>query len=329
MLRVITGHICVSGANYTIALRLAGGGSFGQNPQKFIIGGVDNWINRSFSGGYIPLVNAEDFIFLETGLPLRGYDYNAEIGSRYGLFNFELRYPLFAFLQAGPLPIGLQSIGGVMFFDMGSAWSKERDFVAFTRDEAGNLVTRDLLMGMGTGARIVFLAFLVRFDVAWAWNVNRVLGAKVLHFSRNRLLGCTARTVEPPRYACMEMKKHPEAIGPGCSPDCRNAYFASVLLSAGFAFEAFLELFFASGLLGLLLGLLRGLFRGLLRHLHRRRLALFWSFCAVLCKGAPAKGGESKKNEANIMNRFMEPPPNVCVRVITAVLPLFLVRNTS
>jgi hypothetical protein len=27
-------------------------------------------------------------------------------------------------------------------------------------------------MGMGTGARIFFLAFLVRFDVAWAWNVD-------------------------------------------------------------------------------------------------------------------------------------------------------------
>jgi outer membrane protein assembly factor BamA len=105
-------------------------------------------------------------------LPLRGYNYNAAIGSRYGLFNFELRYPLFAFLQAGPLPIGLQSLGGVMFFDMGSAWNNERDLVAFTRNPQGGSVTRDLLMGMGTGARIYFLAFLVRLDVAWAWNLQ-------------------------------------------------------------------------------------------------------------------------------------------------------------
>jgi hypothetical protein len=27
-------------------------------------------------------------------------------------------------------------------------------------------------MGMGTGARIFFLAFLVRFDIAWAWDVH-------------------------------------------------------------------------------------------------------------------------------------------------------------
>ena len=160
------------GRNYSVALRLAGGGSFGQNPQKFIIGGVSNWINRSFEGGYVPLDNAEDFLFLQVGVPLRGYNYNAAIGSRYGLFNFEFRYPLFAFLQAGPLPIGLQSLAGAMFFDMGSAWNRERDYRAFVKDEYGRTVARDLLMGMGTGARVFFLAFLLKFDVAWAWNGN-------------------------------------------------------------------------------------------------------------------------------------------------------------
>lgn len=160
------------GRNYSFAIRFAGGGSFGRNPQKFIIGGTENWINRTFEGDYIPLQNAEDYIFLQAGLPLRGYNYNAAIGSRYSLFNFEFRYPLFAFLQAGPLPIGLQSIGGVMFFDAGSAWNKEHDYVAFTKNAQGGTVARDLLMGMGTGARIFFLAFLVRFDVAWAWYVD-------------------------------------------------------------------------------------------------------------------------------------------------------------
>ena len=121
-----TGRTSGSDATTAWRLRLAGGGSFGRNPQKFIIGGVDNWINPTFEGGYVPLENAEDYLFLQTGLPLRGYNYNAAIGSRYGLFNMEFRYPLFAFLQAGPLPIGLQSIGGAMFFDAGSAWNKEQ-----------------------------------------------------------------------------------------------------------------------------------------------------------------------------------------------------------
>ncbi|MBI4536134.1 MAG: PD40 domain-containing protein [Ignavibacteriae bacterium] len=160
------------GKNYSFALRLAGGGSFGAQPQKFIIGGVDNWINREFEGGYVPLENAEDYIFLQVGTPLRGYNYTAAVGTRYGLFNFEFRYPLFAFLQAGPLPLGLQSINGSIFFDMGSAWTKERNYQAFTRNAQGEVVTKDLLMGMGTGAQVFFLAFLVRFDVAWAWYLN-------------------------------------------------------------------------------------------------------------------------------------------------------------
>ncbi len=160
------------GHNYALAFRLAGGGSFGRNPQKFIIGGVDNWINREFDGGYVPLQNAEDYLFLQVGTPLRGYDYVAALGSKYTLFNFEFRYPFFALVQAGPLPLGLQSLGGVMFFDAGSAWTRDRDYRAFTRTPDGSVTTQDLLMGMGTGVRIYFLAFLVKVDVAWAWSWN-------------------------------------------------------------------------------------------------------------------------------------------------------------
>jgi outer membrane protein assembly factor BamA len=158
------------GRSYSIALRLAGGASFGANPQKFIIGGVSNWINRTFENGYVPLENAEDYLFLQVGVPLRGYNYNAAIGSRYGLMNVEFRYPLFAFLQAGPLPIGAQSLAGAMFFDLGSAWSVDRAYKAFHKDPVRGTVAQDLLMGMGTGARIFFLAFLLKFDVAWAWD---------------------------------------------------------------------------------------------------------------------------------------------------------------
>ncbi len=158
------------GRNYSVALRLAGGGSFGKTPQKFVIGGIDGWLNYTFETGYVPLKNAEDYLFLQTGLPLRGYNYGAAIGSRYGLFNFEFRYPLFAFLQAGPLPLGLQAISGAMFFDMGTAWSNDQDLVLFTRDALGRVGTRDLMMGMGTGARAFVLFFLMRADVAWAWN---------------------------------------------------------------------------------------------------------------------------------------------------------------
>ncbi len=163
------------GRSYSFALRFAGGASMGENPQKFMIGGVQNWINPQFEGGYVPITQAEDYLFLQTGVPLRGYNYNAKIGSRYALFNMEFRYPLFAFLQAGPLPLGLQSFGGSLFFDAGTAWNYaggKENLKLFTRTPDGSIRSQDLLMGMGTGARVLFLFFLLRLDVAWAWNVD-------------------------------------------------------------------------------------------------------------------------------------------------------------
>jgi outer membrane protein assembly factor BamA len=158
--------------NYTFAFRLAGGGSFGEDPQRFIVGGVDNWINRQFENDHIPIDNAEDYVFLTSGIPLRGYNYNAKIGTKYGLMNMEFRFPFFGYFVAGPLPIFFQSLNGVIFFDMGSAWTGRDDFKGFDRDAEGNLYAKDLLSGMGYGVRVVFLGFLLKFDVAYAFNLK-------------------------------------------------------------------------------------------------------------------------------------------------------------
>ena len=164
--------------NYTFALRLAGGGSFGQDPQRFIIGGVDNWINRQFENNVIPVDSAEDFVFLTSGIPLRGYNYNARIGTKYGLVNMEFRFPLTGYLAAGPVPIFFQSLSGVLFLDMGAAWTQKSDFKAFDRDENDNIYARDLLSGMGYGVRMIFLGFLVKLDIAYAYNLQQFSSPK-------------------------------------------------------------------------------------------------------------------------------------------------------
>ena len=158
--------------NYTLALRLAGGGSFGENPQKFIVGGVDNWINRQFQNNRIPIDNAEDYVFLTAGIPLRGYDYGAEIGTKYALLNSEFRFPLFGYFAAGPIPVFFQTLTGIMFLDVGSAWTGS-SYKAFDKDADGNLYMRDFLAGTGYGVRMVFLGFLVKLDVAWAFNLQQ------------------------------------------------------------------------------------------------------------------------------------------------------------
>jgi Tol biopolymer transport system component len=167
---------------YAFAFRLSGGGSFGNNKQHFIVGGTDNWINRSFENDSLPINSPEDFLFLTSGVPLRGYNFNAQIGTRYALMNMELRYPFLGYIVAGPLPVFFQSLTGVAFLDVGSAWSNERTFKAFRKNADGNVVTKDLLIGMGTGARVYLLGFLLKIDVAWQYN-NQTFSVPKYYFS--------------------------------------------------------------------------------------------------------------------------------------------------
>lgn len=159
--------------DYSVALRLSGGYSEGKSPQRFFLGGLENWINRKFATGEIPVESPADFAFLTGALPLRGYNYAEKIGTRYTLFNFEYRFPLIRYLLTGAIPILFRNVQGVAFFDAGAAWNKERNLQLFTKNEAGSTVSKDLLMGTGLGARMYFLYFLTRFDVAWAYNGNK------------------------------------------------------------------------------------------------------------------------------------------------------------
>jgi Tol biopolymer transport system component len=159
------------GDEYTFAVRGAGGFSFGPDPQKFFIGGVENWLNYSYNpDSQLPLENAEDFTFLTPGFPMRGFDFNEQLGSKYFIGNAEFRFPLFRAIVSGPLPVLFQYVSGVLFADVGSAWNT--NFNAFNEREDGSLVTDDLLIGTGIGARAYVFGMPVRFDVAWNYNLE-------------------------------------------------------------------------------------------------------------------------------------------------------------
>jgi len=158
--------------DYSFAFRLSGGFSAGNSPQRFFIGGVDNWINRNFATGDVPIKNASDFAFLTPVLPMRGFDYAQEIGTKYSLMNMELRFPLIRYLVTGGLPMLFQNIIGTAFVDVGSAWDNTDKLQFLARNEDGKVISKDLLMGTGFGARVYLLYFLLRFDVAWAYHVD-------------------------------------------------------------------------------------------------------------------------------------------------------------
>ena len=155
----------------SFVFRFSGGYSGGANPQRFFLGGTDNWINRIFATGFIPISDPADFAFLSPALPLRGYRYSEQIGTKYTLLNLELRLPVIRYLLTGPLPLLFQNILGTAFLDAGMAWDKDRDLRVFRRTSDGALTTDRLLIGMGFGIRTYFM-FPWKFDWAWQYNLE-------------------------------------------------------------------------------------------------------------------------------------------------------------
>jgi Tol biopolymer transport system component len=160
-------------SGYSLAFRLNGGTSMGRNAQKFFLGGVPNWINRKFVGG-LRIDNIEDVYFSDFITPLRGAAYYEQVGNSFGLVNFEFRFPLIPFIQLGIPPIRLGNIQGVFFTDIGSAWDNSTFWKATYIDENGKKRFRDVMMGYGVGARLFFAGFLVKFDVAWRYDISSV-----------------------------------------------------------------------------------------------------------------------------------------------------------
>jgi hypothetical protein len=154
------------------AARVAGGISLGADRQNFFIGGTEGWINRQFdkNNGSIPINNVEDYAFLTPVMPLRGYNYNVQNGTKFLMTNLEWRFPLIRYFILGALPIGFQNILGAAFVDMGSAWTNDNTWKAFGQDASGATVTRDLLIGTGFGARLQFFGMPLRIDLAWQFN---------------------------------------------------------------------------------------------------------------------------------------------------------------
>jgi len=158
--------------DYAFAFRLSGGFSNGKSPQRFFLGGIENWINRKFATGEVPLDSPSDFAFLTAALPMRGYNYAQQIGTKYALFNTEFRFPFIRYLVTGALPIMFRNILGAAFFDAGSAWNNTHGLQLFTHDAEDKTISKDLLMGTGFGMRFYFLYFLLRIDCAWAYNAQ-------------------------------------------------------------------------------------------------------------------------------------------------------------
>ncbi|PAU95933.1 hypothetical protein CK503_01510 [Aliifodinibius salipaludis] len=189
------------GSRYSFALRGSGAASFGRDSQTFFMGGMLGWINAKYSGRSIPSDRFGSTFFTLPALPLRGHPYNSIYGDRFSLINAEFRFPLFAAILPGPIPIlPLYNLSGVAFWDAGMAWGQDvvfeyrnqagnRDGIVLNDDELDFRVSErtqrqvdtgngtfnvpvndgDVLMGAGFGLRTILFGFPLRYDVGWPY----------------------------------------------------------------------------------------------------------------------------------------------------------------
>lgn len=155
----------------TLAFRGSAGASFGPNPQRYFIGGTENWINYSYKNRDYPFENPEDFVFMNNFImPLRGWDIAEIKGNKFFISNTELRFPLFYALVAGPVPVLLQGVMATAFFDIGGAWSD--DFKISKVGADGKRYPVNMLFSSGTGVRSYLLGLPVKLDIAWTYNYH-------------------------------------------------------------------------------------------------------------------------------------------------------------
>jgi hypothetical protein len=181
------------GGRYSFAVRGSAGASFGPDPMTFELGGMRGWLNRKFSNFSAPRPKLESFISPPVE-PLRGFEYFALHGDKYMLANVEFRFPLFAGILPGPIPIlPLYNITGVAFIDAGTAWGQNinyrnrRGVTYYTNPASLNFKLRkrhkvnnngrkfpaptgDVLVGAGFGVRtIIFGRIPLRYDIGWPY----------------------------------------------------------------------------------------------------------------------------------------------------------------
>ncbi|MCW9706660.1 peptidase MA family metallohydrolase [Fodinibius salsisoli] len=202
------------GANgrYSVALRGSGAASYGRDSQTYFMGGMLGWINQKWAGNSLPLDRLGDTFFTTPAIPLRGHPYNTMYGDKFSLVNAEFRFPLFAAILPGPIPIlPLYNLTGVAFFDAGMAWGQdvlfqgsqsnqsivlndseldfrvsqpvERTFQTDGGTASIEVKDGDILMGAGFGLRTILFGFPLRYDVGWPYYRDGFEGDPIHYIS--------------------------------------------------------------------------------------------------------------------------------------------------
>jgi hypothetical protein len=179
----------------TFAFRASYGQFFGPAAKKFMLGGMDNWLFRSYevskekddplrglnqNNQIISSDEAQtDWLFNRYATNMRGFRYNDIYGSSFLVFNAELRIPIIRYFYKGPINSNFwRNLQLTTFTDVGSAWTGVGPFNANNslntkQVNEGNFSIKvksyenPFLVGYGLGARTMVLGYYLKFDMAW------------------------------------------------------------------------------------------------------------------------------------------------------------------
>ncbi|MGD8922837.1 MAG: hypothetical protein PVH24_06275, partial [Candidatus Zixiibacteriota bacterium] len=166
---------------FSMALRFSGAASFGKTPKRYYLGGTTNWIgSRDVSDD---VYDAQNLYFSNVVTPMRGVPYYEISGDRYGLMNWEFRFPMIQyFVMRFPLRFVITNVTGAIFTDMGAAWYGS-NFKGGT-SAGGSSRLQDIKTGFGFGLRANLFNFvLLRYDLAWSTNFATVSAHPTSYFS--------------------------------------------------------------------------------------------------------------------------------------------------
>jgi len=171
-----------------LATRLFYGRYWGANPQKYLLGGMDNWLfnKTNDTGEGDPLkhsvgVDNSNILYVDYVTSLRGFDYNTFNGENSLLFNVELRLPIIKYLYRGAIASNFfRNFQFIGFYDIGSAWTGPSPFATENSVNTEILAPKGSpfkariqnyknpwLSSYGFGVRTVLLGYYVKFDVAY------------------------------------------------------------------------------------------------------------------------------------------------------------------
>jgi len=164
-----------------LAGRLAATTTFGSEKILYYLGGVDNWLFRSFNEETPPPVG-QDFAYQTIASNIRGFQYNIRNGNSYALANAELRVPILRYIWPRSTKSFVKNFQIIGFYDIGTAWQGTSPFndenplntIILVDNEANPNVEvkvryfRDpIVQGYGVGARMTLFGYFLRFDYGW------------------------------------------------------------------------------------------------------------------------------------------------------------------